>query len=178
MTGKHHLVSGVVAGICCATSIMMGNENGLGSDLIVACGSLVAASIGSLVPDLDTKTSKLGKKMKITSTIASKLFGHRGFLHSPLFVVCIFILGALLFKKINATDFSPIYYSFALGMLNHLACDMTTKGGIPLLYPFTRVKFSLSPMKSGSKWEPVMLIIMCLLSIGLTILFISNGTFF
>ena len=80
MTGKHHLIAGTVTGACLATSaVVAGNAN-----YLIVGGAVLTTMIGSLFPDIDSSTSKLGSKMKITSTIINKLFGHRGFLHSPL----------------------------------------------------------------------------------------------
>jgi inner membrane protein len=173
MTGKHHLIAGSIAGCCVAAStIVKGDPN-----VLLIGGTVLTTMVGSLFPDIDSRTSKLGSKMKITSTIASKLFGHRGFLHSPLFAICMFLLCNILFEHFQIEKYSLLYYGFVIGIINHFACDITTKGGIPLLYPMTKAKFSFSPMKSGSKWEFIPLAIVCSLSVILTIVFCYHNTF-
>lgn len=173
MTGKHHLVAGTVAGCCVlASTIIEGDTN-----YLVAGGTVLTTMVGSLFPDIDSRTSKLGSKMKITSAIVSKLFGHRGFLHSPLFALVMLLICGLMFKKASISGYALLYYGFVIGMLNHLFCDMLTKGGIPLFYPALRWKFSILPMKSGSKWEFIPLTITCVLMVVITILLIYGGTF-
>ena len=166
MTGKHHLISGTVAGGCVATSYILQNQQeNFKVTIPIVIGTVIVTGIGSLFPDIDTKTSKMGKKMRITSTIINKMFGHRGFLHSPIFAVAMFFLLRYIFNVNNISEYSVLYYGFVAGIINHFICDMMTKGGIPLLYPFQKVKFSLTPLKSGSKYEIVSLIAVCILSV-------------
>lgn len=173
MTGKHHLIAGTVTGACVATSaIVSGNVN-----YLLIAGTVATTMVGSLFPDIDSSTSKLGSKMKITSTIINKLFGHRGFLHSPLFIVFMMWLLNHIFTSNNIQTYSLLWQGFAFGMMTHLLCDMMTKGGIPILYPFNRVKISFTFMKSGSKWEWIPLVIVCSLIVVATILLCNAGTF-
>ena len=172
MTGRHHIVSGAVVGLCLSASLIISGRVEIG-----VAGAFATTVLGSIFPDIDTSTSKLGKKMKFTSRLMNMLFGHRGFLHSPIFAVLSMILLNWLFAKYNIEQYNYIWQGFGIGILNHLMCDMMTKGGIPLLYPFYKWKFSFSNMKSGSKLEFIPLLIVCSLSIVLTILFVCGGTF-
>lgn len=174
MKGKNHLIAGVCAAGCLTTSVVIEQQTGL----IPIAGMAVATCIGSLFPDIDSRTSKLGKKMKITSWLCSKVFGHRGFLHSPLFIVLVYLLCWTIFKHNNIIQYNYIWGGFIVGMLTHLICDITTKGGVPLLYPWSRGKISLGVLSSGSKWEPVSLIFIMALIIGATVLMIWNGWYF
>lgn len=153
MKGKHHMIAGAVTGACVATSAII--EGGYGMGPIVC--SIVGATVGSLFPDIDSSTSKLGSKFKIVSKIINNMFGHRGLLHCPLLIIGLFFLFRNLFWQWNIEEYAIVYIAFLFGMLMHLFCDMTTRGGIPILYPFYTTKFSITPMKSGSKWEPLML---------------------
>ena len=174
MIGRHHLIAGTVCGLCVGASTVLSKSD---PSYLLACGAVATTIIGSLVPDIDSRTSKLGSKMKITSFLANKLFGHRGFLHSPLFIVVMMCLMGFLFNKGEISEYSVLWQGLSFGMMNHLICDMMTKGGIPILYPFYRFKLSFTNMKSGSKWELVPLIIVCLLTITATVLLCKNGTF-
>ena len=168
------MISGIVTGGgICASLIANGNTN-----YGIVIGTGMATVFGSLLPDIDSRTSKLGKKFRITSKIVSKLFGHRGFLHSPLFIILLFLLinGILSKNGINQT-FYYLNYGLAFGCLNHLFCDMLTKGGIPLFYPFQKIKFSILPMKSGSKYEIVPLILTCILQVVIAFIFVSKNIF-
>ncbi len=173
MTGKHHLIGGTVTGACLATSAILAGD----ANYLIVGGAVLTTILGSLFPDLDSSTSKLGSKMKITSTIINKLFGHRGFLHSPLFIVFMMWLLNRIFVTNNIQEYSLLWQGFAFGMMNHLICDMMTKGGIPILYPFSRVKVSFTFMKSGSKWEWIPLLLVCILCAVATFLMCSAGTF-
>ena len=174
MTGKHHLIAGTVCGVCVGASAIIAPGN---TSYLIACGAVGTTMIGSLLPDIDSRTSKLGSKMKIASFLANKLFGHRGFLHSPLFIVFMMWLLNLIFTKNNISEYSLLWQGLAFGMINHLFCDMMTKGGIPILYPFSKMKLSFTFMKSGSKWEFIPLILMCVLTVVATIVLCKNGTF-
>lgn len=173
MKGRNHLICGTVTGCCLMASTILSGE----ADYGVTGMAVAATMVGSLFPDIDSRTSKLGSKMKITSTIANKLFGHRGFLHSPLFVLVALGILSIVFTKAEIKEYSLIYYGFIIGMINHLFCDMLTKGGIPLFYPLSKWKFSILPMKSGSKWEFIPLFITCIIICVITGLFILGGTF-
>ena len=173
MTGKHHIIASTDAGACIITSALSNNYH----NIPVLIGTVGTTALGGLFPDIDSKTSKLGSKFKITSTIISKLFGHRGFLHSPIFAVAMFFLLRWVFVKNNIADYSLLYYGFVFGILNHFFCDMATKGGIPLLYPFQKVKFSISPMKSGSKYEIGVVIFISLIIVAITFLCIAKEIF-
>ncbi len=173
MKGTNHMIAGACTAGCLVTSAVLQQNVGI----IPIAGMAVAAVVGSLFPDIDSRTSKLGKKMKIASFLASKFFGHRGFLHSPLFVVLTYLLCWVIFKYNGILEYSYIYGGFIAGMLMHLACDMTTKGGIPLLYPWDRGKFSIGTLASGSKWEFVSLIFVMVLAIGITALMVYNGIY-
>ncbi len=175
MNGKHHSIAGLCTATCLTATEIAYHCPQNWHEVIPIAGMVVATYIGSLFPDIDTRTSKLGKKMKISSAIVSKLFGHRGFFHSPLFVAIAFLLCWRIFLWQNIMDYSVIFLGFIAGMLTHLACDMATKGGLPLFYPYNRKRFSISVIESGSKWEWIPLTFICLLSIGLTVLSIVKG---
>jgi membrane-bound metal-dependent hydrolase YbcI (DUF457 family) len=83
----------------------------------------------------------------------------------------------LWFSNNGWSAYNYIWQGFGIGMMNHLFCDMMTRGGIPLLYPFYRWKFSFTNLKSGSRWEIFTLVGVCILTAILTILFIAGGTY-
>ncbi len=70
--------------------------------------------------------------------------------HSVLFAVVVSALVAL---------FSPHYAAFALvAILAHYAADIGSTVGLPLLWPFTRKKYSLRLFKDSGWWGREMLI--------------------
>ncbi len=173
MKGKNHIVAGVCTAGCLVASAVIEHEAGI----IPIVGMAAAACFGSLFPDIDSRTSKLGKKMKIMSWLCSKVFGHRGFLHSPLFVALLYLIFWMVFDRNGITQYNYIWGGFLAGILMHFMCDMATKGGLPLLYPLARYRFGFGVLESGSKWEWISLVFIMALAIGATLLMALNGIF-
>lgn len=173
MTGKHHLIAGVCVGSCLTTSAIISENYGI---LPIATGFL-GTVVGSLFPDVDTSTSKIGRKVKIISKIINNMFGHRGLFHCPLLIIGLFFLFKYIFETNTITEYSIAYVGFLFGMGIHLFCDMFTKGGIPILYPFYTTKFSLTKMKSGSKKEPIALGVILGIVILITGISLFNGIY-
>lgn len=173
MTGKHHLTAGTVVGLCTATSLIV---SGVRNPIFIG-GTILTAMLGSLFPDLDSRTSKLGSKFKLTSTIVSKLFGHRGFLHSLFFALLMAGICVFAFWKYEITQYIYLWQGFVIGIVNHLVCDMMTKGGVPLFHPLWKKKFRLTWMKSGSKYETIFLTLICSICIAITYLMCKKGIF-
>ena len=107
---------------------------------------LFAAFIGTILPDIDTRFSSIGKKKKYR--ILQYFSEHRGFFHS--FTFLFLILGVLfVFSKIVA-------FGFAFGFSLHLFSDALTKKGISPFYPFKlRIKGFL---KTGGYIEKIIFI--------------------
>jgi len=89
--------------------------------------SLIFILIGSLIPDLDTSNSKIGRKV-IFSKLLNILFGHRKFFHSLFFGAILSFFVFLVFGK--------YYFMFFIGFCSHLLLDCLTKDGVMLFYPF------------------------------------------
>ena len=154
---------------------------------------LLGASIGSLFPDIDNETSHMADKFPLTSNLINKTFGHRGFFHSILFMVALFV-STIILNKINhnimdaiSLFFLAIYfiklphhkgiikriiitlilfhflslllpgtYYFPFGLIfgigTHLFCDLFTKMGVKLFYPYGKY-VRLVPLPSGNLLE-------------------------
>jgi inner membrane protein len=80
--------------------------------------------VGSLLPDIDTPFSKLGKY-----NVFAAIMLHRGITHSLLATGIIAAIGLLI---------SPIMVWVAVGYLSHLLADSLTPSGIRWLYPFRK----------------------------------------
>lgn len=95
--------------------------------------------LGSLLPDLDTPNSKLGRKLLPISLLLSLFVKHRTATHSMLFVVIVGIGSSLLCSILGLSQF----YAFGLviGTISHIAGDWLTNRGVPLLYPFMKKRF-------------------------------------
>lgn len=89
---------------------------------------ILVALIATLIPDIDTKHSKIGNH-KIFRPIQF-FFAHRGPLHSFTFLILIFIL-------LNLWNFA-IAVAFFIGYGLHLFADSFTKMGIYAFWPLKR----------------------------------------
>ena len=96
----------------------------------VPASALVAVSIGSLLPDLDTPKSLLGRFFWFIASPLEKAVGHRGLTHSLLGLPFYALLSLALWFL------NPVWaYALCGGALSHLAIDTLTKKGIKLLWP-------------------------------------------
>ena len=77
MTGKTHIIGGLAASLAFAqvTSYPV---------LLVGAGV-----IGAVLPDICHGGSKIGRALPVVSKVINKIFGHRSFTHSLLFLVLI-----------------------------------------------------------------------------------------
>lgn len=104
--------------------------------------------ISSAIPDIDLSGSKIGRKAAIFSMIINFFFGHRGFIHSLLFVLILFF--AFIFLKLEI-----IGMSLFLGFFSHLFLDSLSKEGIMFFYP---LKFKVNGfVKTNGIMENIML---------------------
>ena len=107
--------------------------SGFGADLSTASGAALA--VGSLLPDIDTQHSGLGRFIKPISGRIERVFGHRTITHSLLGVVIIGVLSLPVLWIYN-----PVWVWLLIGMLTHIVLDAGNITGVPLLYPH-RVQF-------------------------------------
>ena len=118
--------------------------------------SLLAVSVGALLPDIDHPRAllaqwkpagrggpfglwRLVRPLLLPSLVVREALGHRGALHSIL-------AGAAICA---AVEYAAILLSapglgraLGWGYAAHLAADMLTRRGVPLLWPFTRRRIS------------------------------------
>jgi len=108
---------------------------------------IVFSLIATLLPDIDSKFSKLGKR-KVFRLIQLFL-KHRGILHSFVFLVFASLLLALFF---------PItVLPFLLGYGLHLIADAFTVSGVRLFYPSKTVYSGF--IKTGARMETAVFVI-------------------
>ena len=91
----------------------------------------------SLLPDIDTTKTIIGKSFYPIAKFINRKFGHRTVTHSFLFLL--FILA--IFKSLAYFNIieNPDYTMIAVfAVLSHIILDMFTLSGVPFLYPFLR----------------------------------------
>jgi len=90
-----------------------------------------AAAVGSLLPDIDTPASAIGRLFAPLSVYIERRFGHRTITHS--------LIGWLIFSFIGLPLLilraPQVYLCFVLGIFSHILLDAVNKSGVPLFYP-------------------------------------------
>jgi inner membrane protein len=89
-----------------------------------------AAILGSLLPDLDTPNSAVGRLLPFVSAPVERRWGHRTVTHCLLAVGALGVVSApLVFYR------GTVYAALLVGYLSHLLADCATKSGVPLFHP-------------------------------------------
>lgn len=114
-----------------------------------------ASHIGSLFPDIDMKGSFISKSHPLIHKIFGKRLRHRGFTHSLLAMIILYIF-IKNFIQISNEDIIIISmcYGFFIGYASHLILDLITKEGVELLYPF-KINISIFFIKTNSNGEKI-----------------------
>lgn len=105
---------------------------------------------GSLFPDIDNASSKIGNRIKPASILIQLFFGHRTVFHAPLlYVTALFVITA------RYPQHQTLAAGFLIGVLSHLILDMMNPAGIPLLWPM-RKRFAIPVVHSGSIFDRIL----------------------
>ena len=92
--------------------------------------ALGAAILGSLLPDIDSPNSSLGRWLPFVSVPLERRWGHRTVTHCLLAVGALGVAsGPLIFYR------TTMYSALLIGYLSHLLADCGTKSGVPLFHP-------------------------------------------
>jgi inner membrane protein len=98
----------------------------------ISGAALGAAALGSLLPDVDTSSSRAGFCVYPLALWLERKFGHRTVTHSITGIgVCALVFSPLLFF----VPLHPLFIALVCGFCIHLAGDACTKAGIPLMWP-------------------------------------------
>lgn len=125
----------------------------------------VAGMIGGLMPDIDAPRSVIGRRFKTLSFLVSLFTKHRGFFHSPILSVILFIL-ALYFLFLSPPN-GVIFLAFSLGYLSHIVADSFTPHGIGQ---------HRGGIRTGSLSELLVFAVTVIIDFGLTVLYNSLVT--
>lgn len=151
MKGTTHLACGLASSLYLAPKIVT-YAGSIGirapySFVLITCGTL----IGSLIPDIDTPRSKIGKKFPVSSHLIGFFIGHRTLFHSLIIPAFLLILTYIV-KRMELVPLYPVLFlvgSVDLGYILHIILDSLTKEGVPLLYPFSDRCFGLKLIREG-----------------------------
>lgn len=169
MNGICHKIGGITASVITAYTIVPEITP------TVLITSVVAGTLGSLIPDIDEPNSTLGKKVKLLSKGIKVIFGHRGILHTPFFLILVsiglfFVLKQCPEKYLVLATQASIF--FIIGYLSHLVLDAMTPAGIMLLYPFSKNKMGFIGLKG--KYRDIIVSAICILILVLFLAFRYN----
>ncbi len=164
MDYKNHLKTGVMTGVIFITSIYT-HRSIEPQDIVMYSAGIV---VGSALPDIDHSRSYIAKKLNFVGWIVSRMFSHRGFTHSILFIFLLNIIREV-FKGIISSEYSSLFNYTMLGITvsaaTHIFMDLFVGNGVKLFFPIDK-KISISKMKAGSAFENVfikaVLIVFCL----------------
>lgn len=113
----------------------------------------------AVFPDIDEKTSKISKKIKLLSYPINFIFKHRGFFHTIYLPLILFLLFFIVNKILSI--------AILAGYLSHLFLDSLTKSGIKPFKPF-KLKF-YGFFKSGGFFDYFFFLLLLLIDIYLII---------
>ena len=129
MTAPTHIIGGYVfAGTLCSFSDINIFEK---PEYIITC------AVCSLLPDMDTTKSAIGKFIYPVAWLIYQKFGHRTITHSLLFFALVW--SAFIVLSYFGFIQDPNYLKIVLfSILGHYVFDMITVSGVPLFYPFLK----------------------------------------
>ena len=103
---------------------------------------VATVTLGSLLPDIDTPYSFIGRKCKIISYPLFYLFGHRTITHSLLIWTLLLCISPIFSSGFMYGLFCISLYG---GVVSHLVLDTISTVGVSLLYPLCNIRFHLIP---------------------------------
>lgn len=143
MMGKTHAASGAAIGAA------LGMAMNLPFEQLILCS--IMGCIGGLLPDIDQENSMIAKKTGAVGSAISRIFTHRGILHTPIF----YFLDNFMFLVCVHTCFPKaleIARICVIGLLggeiSHLALDSLNHAGIMWLFPLRRKHFHVLNAKT------------------------------
>jgi inner membrane protein len=161
---KMNYITHTIGGV--GTSLLVISVTSAGTGEAAQAAVLAGAMIGSLFPDIDHQQSYISQKVPIASFAASTVFKHRGFLHSPAFILLagiLLIVGSRTMLSGMQQQFANQFLSgFLPGMLSHIILDTFNKQGIPWLWPYKK-RFRLLPIRTDSIMETAFAILLTVL---------------
>ena len=115
--------------------------------------------LGSLLPDIDTPNSALGRLLPFLSIPIERRFGHRTVTHSLVWWLGLGVVSLpLVFVR------PACYAGLLIGYASHLLADCMTKSGVPLFYPQSAVCVlpgsSRYRIRTGSLGERMVLLVL------------------
>lgn len=144
MTKRTHLLGGLAIAMA---GIKVAEMHGIAWSMPLAASVTGASLVGSLIPDIDTPTSKAGGAVKPVSVVINKVCGHRGIFHSLLLYLVLVSCALWIFPQ-----YYCIWLGLGAGVFSHLVLDSFNKTGVPLFWPY-KVNVSFANIAVGGCGE-------------------------
>ena len=115
---------------------------------------LIPLGIGALLPDLDSRTSPLGRLLPFVSRRLETRIGHLQEWHTLAANALVALLTIPLIWLLDV----QVWYLISLGFLSHLMLDLVTPQGIMLFWPLTHTRYNIfrgaleSPGSQSERW--------------------------
>lgn len=126
-------------------------------------------NIGALFPDIDLKSSYVSKRYPVIAKTLGRKFKHRGFTHSLLSLILLYMC-CVFFTYISNWNIviEILCYGFWFGYASHIFLDLFTHQGVELLFPLT-INIKFLNLRTNSLGEKIFNKILNTLSILLII---------
>lgn len=152
MNYRTHKIGGICTGI--VVSALLFTNNPSPTTFVSSLLLIIGASLGSIAPDIDKSTTKIGKNifLKPISLYIQKKYGHRTITHSlivSLIGLSLLVYSSYIFRGIAFYLYSNLVIGFSIGYMSHLLLDLLTVQGIPLFYPFDKTKYRICRFKTS-----------------------------
>ena len=126
-----------------------------------ALGVTACAMAASLLPDIDTCTSKAGHSIAPISFSIQLFIGHRTLFHAPIIYLVSYGLLMLHFPEAN-----QFITAGAIGIASHILLDMLNPGGIPFLWPYPK-RFRLASIRSNGILDHLLGVFLSIVAVAL-----------
>lgn len=133
MLGREHVAFGLASSAVVALAAY-NPESSIFAYPVIVTGF---ATLGSLMPDIDSPETTIGKYTLPISTVIDNVFGHRTITHDVSIMVPLFIASILIGN--------PIFFGIMFGIMSHFFLDGFTKQGLCLSYFYTRFVIKKDP---------------------------------
>lgn len=163
MMGRSHMASGALTGSAAVAIVGV-------TDQATVAAFVGTVTLSALLPDFDHPSARGPRAFGLAGRLLAHLVaavsgGHRGLTHSLLGLA----MAGVLLGPLPALTPAPWWFPLAvlLGCATHIAGDMLTVSGVPLMWPNER-DYRLARLRTGSLIETAVL---CpLMTAGATVL--------
>ena len=120
---------------------------------------------GGTFPDVDAKNNNWNKMF---GSIFK--FRHRGKMHSLIpYIIVYFIIYKKILTSVQRHELVSLYIiaisGFLIGVISHLALDIITVRGVPILYPFTKKNYRILNLRTEKHDKYISFILKVLIAI-------------